>query len=108
MNIHELLKTDANVMICVRLEDLKNFMSELIDDSLKQKEKEKELLSQNDVCQLFNITKPTLWRWKKEGILVPRQIGRQIFYNRNDINKILYDKEAIDIMAGEDGAAAEG
>lgn len=88
MKILELSQIDAKVSVSVTLEDLKSFMSDLVAEASKSQEPEEKYLSVDQATQLLGVTKPTLWRWKKSGILVPSQVGRQIFYRLSDINKL--------------------
>lgn len=43
-----------------------------------------------EVCELFNISKSTLFRWEREGILppIPRDLGGQREYGKEHLRKI--------------------
>lgn len=51
--------------------------------------KEIELLTAKEVMQLLRISKATLIRWTKEGILPSIKIGRRILYDKNDILEVV-------------------
>lgn len=41
------------------------------------------------VMELLNISRTTLWRWAREGYLVPVKVGRKTLYRQSDIDTIL-------------------
>ncbi|KAA6334637.1 hypothetical protein EZS27_017059 [termite gut metagenome] len=41
------------------------------------------------VAKILDVAKTTLWRWSKQGYLVPIEIGGKRRYKMSDINKIL-------------------
>lgn len=42
-------------------------------------------LSANEVCEEFGITKPTIYDWKKRGILKSYKLGAKVFYRFDEI-----------------------
>ena len=53
------------------------------------------MLSRIETSELLKVTKMTLWNWEKQGILIPcyRDIGGHVFYDPQDIKKLLLKKE---------------
>lgn len=51
--------------------------------------KEIELLTAKEVMEIFRISKATLIRWSKEGILPAIKIGRRVLYDKNDILEVV-------------------
>jgi hypothetical protein len=45
--------------------------------------------SADQVAKILDVNKTTLWRWGKQGYLVPIEIGGKRRYKMSDINKIL-------------------
>ncbi len=46
---------------------------------------ESDLYDNQDVCQLLNISKRTLQRYRTEGILPYQKKGRKVYYNKEAI-----------------------
>jgi excisionase family DNA binding protein len=44
-----------------------------------------ELLTRNEVCDLLQITLPTLSNWTKEGLITGYRIGTRIRYKRAEV-----------------------
>jgi len=44
-----------------------------------------EYLSPGEVCTLLGVSKPTLWRWEREGKLMPVRIGKVVRYRKTDL-----------------------
>ncbi len=78
----------------MKKEDLKEVFCELIKGLLDgvekpRKEEEDTFLSTYQAMQMLGRSRPTLWRWEKDGYLVPvRQSGKPR-YSLKDINKVL-------------------
>jgi hypothetical protein len=45
--------------------------------------------SPDQVSKMLDVDKSTLWRWRKQGYLMPVEIGGKRRYRMSDINKIL-------------------
>lgn len=50
------------------------------------------LLTTNEACEFLRCSKPTLHRWKKEGIVPHIRIGANIRYRESDLVDILNSK----------------
>lgn len=48
-----------------------------------------EYYREKEVIRYLKISHVTLWRWKKLGILVPKKVKGILFYNINDIERLL-------------------
>ena len=53
------------------------------------KPKEEKYLTVDQVAKLLDVTKPTLWRWNKEGILKSAKVGNKVRYKESEVNKLL-------------------
>lgn len=51
-------------------------------------EKKERLLTAVEACSFLRCSKPTLHRWKKEGIVPHLRIGANIRYRESDLNKL--------------------
>ena len=52
----------------------------------------KQLYKTEDICQLFQVSKPTINAWNKTGILKPFRLGRKVFFKHNDIQELLQNQ----------------
>jgi len=60
------------------LEDAKAFED-------KEEEKKEEYITIKQTCEIFKITKPTLGRWRKAGIVTDYKIGKGIRFKKSEI-----------------------
>ncbi len=91
MNVQEQLKNGSNVMFVLSGGDLKEFALALISEAQKSKEsemKDEVYLSADEAAKELQVTKPTLWRWDKNGYLQPVKVGRKCLYRLSDINSL--------------------
>ena len=84
-----------NLQIVCSLDDLRQLFSEWRDEQrenerreLEQQTKKDEYLATEEVCKLFGVTKPTLWRWAQIKYLVPVKVGRKNYYRVADIEAL--------------------
>ncbi|WP_008582855.1 helix-turn-helix domain-containing protein [Niabella soli] len=49
----------------------------------------KPLYKIGEVCQLFQVTKPTIYDWIKHGKLKPYKIRSRVYFLWNDIQQLL-------------------
>ncbi len=76
---------------------LNEFIS-LISSKIKNNNSFSVLSSQQDsnqfmkiqeVCNLLRISKPTIYNWIEKGVLTPIKIQGRVYYNREDVLKLL-------------------
>ena len=95
LNISELAQNAPQINLTITAADLRNFASELISQTKAELEqsisdsKAETYLSGEKVMEMMEISKSTLWRWKKRGYLVPVRLGNNERYKLSDIKKIL-------------------
>jgi len=51
--------------------------------------KEMATLTRDEVTELLNVTKPTLWRWEKAGYLIPKKVGKRVLYIRSEVEEMV-------------------
>ena len=51
----------------------------------------KQYFTSSEVQALLSISKATLARWRKNGILPYSKIGSKVFYNRIDLDKLIQE-----------------
>ena len=92
MTIQEILRTKENVLLVVSIGDLKELFNSLLDEreaerkSVSDNQRGKELITAEETAELLGVKKNTLWRWARDGYLVPIKIGRKSFYKQADID----------------------
>lgn len=50
---------------------------------------DKPIYTLDSACDLFDIDKSTMAKWKKEGLISYSQIGRKVYFSRQDIISFL-------------------
>lgn len=68
------------------IETTKREMAEMLE------KKSPHLLTREMVMEKLNIVPSTLWRWAKNGYLVPVNVGGQRRYKSTDVDEILEGK----------------
>ena len=93
--LSELLASEANVILQVRVEDLKAFAQEILigAKSIAMIEAETaassdQLLTIDEAAKLLSVSKMTLYRWDQNGILKKVEIGGKRRYRKSDIERL--------------------
>ncbi len=74
---------------------LRNIVREMYAEEQQRIEKaiaehrETPTIPRREAAKMLNVTASTLWRWAKEGYLVPVKIGSKVFYRATDIDRML-------------------
>lgn len=88
MNITE-ISSNSQIQLVLNKADLKELFLEWKEESELNRKKETEtLLTPDEVAIKYRISKVTLWRWAKEGLLKPVKMGRKSFYRQSDIERV--------------------
>ena len=96
---YELLKITPNgyniINIIIMLDEIiKKIVQEEVSKQLAQINHEKpepvneKLLTAEEACDYLRCSRPTLHRWKKEGIVPHVRIGANIRYRESDLREI--------------------
>ena len=92
------MKEQSFQMINLSIDDLLTLISNCISNQLKNikeqshslpSRKEKEILSIEDVEKLLNLSKTTLWKYRKNGTLPGKKIGSRVYYSRTVLSNFL-------------------
>ena len=90
--IQDLLRDErANVSVTLSLADLREFVTELVENGTTEAqapaevERTRELMTRDEVCEYLGVTKPTLHRWNKLGYRTCIKVGSKVRYRREDI-----------------------
>lgn len=88
MNITE-ISGNSQIQLVLNKADLKELFLEWKEESELNRKKETEpLLTPDEVASKYRISKVTLWRWAKDGLLKPVKMGRKSFYRQSDIERV--------------------
>lgn len=88
MNITE-ISGNSQIQLVLNKADLKELFLEWKEESELNRKKETEtLLIPDEVASKYRISKVTLWRWAKDGLLKPVKMGRKSFYRQSDIERV--------------------
>lgn len=86
----------ANVIVQVKADDLLRFADAICEkvqtitlELLSQKEQD-ELIPKKEAKNLLGgVSDATLWRWEKNGYLIPERFGRKIMYRKSEIQGLM-------------------
>ena len=89
MSISEITNMNPNTLLVINAADLKEFALELMDECAKSRKKSDNFLTIAETVEKYGISKPTLWRWSKDGYLPKVKLGGKCFYRESDITKLM-------------------
>lgn len=100
MNIQSILDSGAAVSVNISIADLKEFASVVFENGRRLEReaqaavaKEDEKLTPREVALRYHVSLPTLWRWSRQGYLLPKKLGKRSFYMVSDIEKIINNNQ---------------
>lgn len=89
MRIQDILATGVPLQLVVDVMDLKELFLNWQEEMVQKPQKEESpLLTPTEVTEKYRVSKVTLWRWDKMGLLVPIKMGRKSFYRQSDIERV--------------------
>lgn len=89
-HVEENLQTKQIVQYQLNRDDLETILSALVEKIITRYEAEKRepRLTIKQVAKRLGVDPSTLWRWERDGYLVPNRVGRKVLYNESDIAAI--------------------
>lgn len=80
---------ESQTLLLVSVADLKEFALTVAEQAIERRGEENDdlRLSASQVCQMYDVSQPTLWRWEKTGYLVPTRVGKRRFYSLKDVQR---------------------
>ena len=98
MDIKDLFAQNLDFTVNMKASTLKEFLTDIEKSFEKQKPQEKhtspQLLTADKVCEIFSISRVTLWDWDKKGMTKPIRLGNLKRYRLSDIEELLKDKKS--------------
>lgn len=88
--MNDLIFMSKSELQAVIREELNSILNQPKPEPEKEPEK---LYTTNEACEMLRCSKPTLHRWKTEGILPHVRIGSNIRYKETDITDLLNSKK---------------
>ncbi len=80
----------------LQVEDLQNLIKESIrqvfNENIEEKnkpEEKEEILTTEDIQKMFKVSKVTIHKWKKKGILPYYKMGRRVYFKKSEIFGLL-------------------
>ena len=96
----QLAKEMPNTIFHLSAKDLLDFANEILAGAkmIAQLELEKsqycdELLTIEEVCELLKVSKMTLYRWDKLGILKKIEVGGKRRYRKSDVEAVTFNRK---------------
>ena len=90
-----IINENPNLILQVTASDLRYFLDDLIFEirsmtlaEAKEIKRGDSLLTINEAAELLSVSKMTLHRWDKNGILKKVEIGGKRRYRKSDINRL--------------------
>ena len=81
------------ILTPLSIEQLKNFINDAVKTGFEQtklQEPEKtNLLTRKQVCNLLNITAPTLHEWTRNGTISAYKVGTRVRYKETEVMNTL-------------------
>lgn len=56
--------------------------------------RERDLLTAAEIADLFRVSRGTVWRWGRDGVIRQLRIGGTLRYRASDVRKILEGDES--------------
>lgn len=101
LNLIEMAAYMPNAIFQLTAADLCEFGRQLIDQAaeiarmqMKRADLSKELLTIDEVAAMLKVSKMTLYRWDKEGILVKIEVGGKRRYRRSDVEAVTENRKS--------------
>lgn len=85
----------GNLVLQVSADDLREVMKSFYQEERERTEqaikrhRENPTLDRKQTAKLLGVSLATLWKWAKDGYLVPAKIGTKVLYKPSDIDEIL-------------------
>jgi hypothetical protein len=95
----------AQVITTISAEDLLRMISDCIRDALSLKPQDKaeksipeDLLSIEDIQNVFKVSKVTVHKWKKKGLLPFYKMNRKVYFKKSEvINAMQHKKRKLEV-----------
>ena len=87
---------DVSVFTTLSPEDLKDIIKSCVKEELtiyfenhQVEQPNSNILTMKDLSKMLGVSKPTIIKWTKTGLLFAQRIGRRVYYKKDDVEKCL-------------------
>ncbi len=88
-------KEDLSTLI---MECLKTVLNEYFIENKRQEMEQDELLTIEDVQKIFRVSKVTIHKWKKKGLIPYYKVNRKLYFKRSEIfESMVHKKRKLDV-----------
>ncbi len=96
IDLISLAKECPDMVISIKISDLLEACRTMLEESQLQAQEtkrtpaygEEEYITREKAMQILDVSGPTMWRWMKNGYLVPVHIGTKVRYRMSDVMRI--------------------
>jgi predicted DNA-binding transcriptional regulator AlpA len=89
------------IITSLSINDINDIISNAVKTALADYEpprtdtttKEPKLIDETELCKRLQKSKPTIWKYRKEGKIPFKRIGKRILYNWQDVYNSLHNVE---------------
>ena len=87
----------GNCFYMITEEQLKQMITNAILEAKEQAEEERKnaeevaAMSRIEVAAKLCVSHATLWRWARDGYLVPKKVGRRVLYLKSDVERLIME-----------------
>lgn len=99
-NLMELAAQFPNAQLVINIGDLYEFARQLISQAtdvaklqLERADLSKEMLTIDEVVSMLKVSKMTLWRWDKNGLLSKIDMGGVRRYRRSEVEALIANRK---------------
>lgn len=98
---------NTSIFTMLSSEDLKEIIKSCIKEEIsvyfandKAERPNYDMLTMKEVSKMLDVSKPTIIKWTKQGLLYAQRIGRRVYYKRDVVEKCLKDYKGPIITEG--------
>lgn len=94
-NLIEVAKQCPDMIVSIKLGDLVEANKMLVEQTKAALEQQitdanaETYPSRQKVMEILGVSYPTMWRWAKEGLLVPLNVGGKRRYRMSDVKRLM-------------------
>jgi excisionase family DNA binding protein len=94
MNLYDILKETPNLNVTISGGQLIEAIDYAIDIRVKAEQREQEdvFLTTEEACKMARVSRPTLHRWKSNGLIPFIKVGKNVRYRKSDLTGLLRSK----------------
>ena len=99
-DLMEIAMKMPNTILQISAGDLCEFANQLINSAtevarlqIQRADISKELLTIDEVCEMLKVSKMTLHRWDKNGVLKKIEVGGHRRYRRSDVEAVTLNRK---------------